>query len=92
MAKPFEPYVYVDVESYLPTQTSGLQGKIHIRPCPGQGYPTDMHVECSKNLSKNYPLGSKFRLKAKLTDREGGGEYLYSYWGWDYEILARGEE
>ncbi len=92
MAKPLETYVYVEVESYRPDHKSGLHGKIHIRPCPGQGYSTDMHVECSKKLSKDYPLGSKFRLKAKLTDREGKSEYLYSYWGGDYEVLARGKE
>ena len=25
-----------------------------------------------------YKVGTKFKLLAKLTDREGGGEYLYS--------------
>ena len=46
-----------------------------------------MHVECSKKLSKNYPVGTRFRIQAKLTDREGGGEYLYSYFGWPVEVL-----
>ena len=88
MAKQNEPYVTVDVESYLPTNTRGLHGKVHIRPCPGQGYPTSMHVECAKKLVTDYPVGTRFRLRAKLTDREGGGEYLYSYFGWEYEVLS----
>jgi hypothetical protein len=45
-------------------------------------------VECSKHLSQNYAVGTKFRIRAKLTDREGGGEYLYSYHGWKVEVLS----
>ncbi len=89
MAKPFEPYQMVEVESYRPSQTSGLHGKVHIRPLPGQGISTKIHVECSKKLSENYPVGSRFRIRAKLTDREGIGEFLYSYFGWKYEILNK---
>jgi len=88
MAKTNESYVSVTVDSYRPSNTSGLHGKIHIRPCEGQGYPTDMHVECSKALSRNYPVGTRFKICAKLTDREGSGDFLYSYHGWKYEVLT----
>lgn len=87
MAKPDEPYRFVIVESFTPSETSGLHGDIHIRPVPGQGLPTTLHVECSKKLSRNYPVGTKFRIHAKLTDREGSGEYLYSYFKWPVEVL-----
>lgn len=49
-----------------------------------------MHVECAKRLTKDYPVGTKFRIKAKLTDREGGGQYLYSSWQWAVDVLERG--
>lgn len=91
MAKPNEDYRLVDVESYEPTRASGLHGKIHIRPLQGQGFPTDMHVECSKELSDDYPVGTRFRIKAKLTDREGSGDFLYSYFGWPFEVLSDGD-
>lgn len=87
MAKPDELYVFVDVESFQPEATSGLHGKVHIRPCKGQGYPETLHVECSKKLSRDYPVGTKFRIRAKLTDREGGGEYLYSHFRWPVQVL-----
>lgn len=89
MALPLEPYLYVSVESYRPAQTRGLHGAIHIRPLAGQGFD-GLHVECSKSLSKDYPVGTKFRLRAKLTDRKGGGQYLYSYHGWPFEVLRHG--
>ncbi len=92
MAKLNEPYQLVEVESYRPDHTSGLHGKIHIRPCAGQGFAENLHVECSKKLSREYPVGSKFRIRAKLTDREGGGEFLYSYFGWKFEVLSKGKE
>ncbi len=82
------PYVSLVVESYVPKESSGLHGSVHIRPVAGGPYPTSLHVECSKKLSKDYPVGTKFRIRAKLTDREGGGEYLYSYYRWKYEVLG----
>lgn len=87
MAK-INPYVYVIVESYEPSDTSGLHGKVHIRPAKGEKFPQSMHVECSKRLSTEYPVGTQFRVRAKLTDREGSGDFLYSYHGWEYEVLS----
>lgn len=85
-------YEWVEVESYLPDRTSGLHGKVHIRPVAGQRHRPDLHVECSKRLSTDYPVGTRFRILAKLTDREGGGDYLYSSWRWKYEVLSRPDQ
>jgi hypothetical protein len=87
MAKPNEPYVYIIVESYRPLSTSGLHGPIHIRPAPDQIFPQNLQVECSKSLSQRYSVGTRFRLRVKLTDKEGGGEFLYSYHGWPVKVL-----
>ena len=87
MAKHEEPYRDVIVESFLPLATSGLHGVVHIRPVAGQGLETTLHVECSKKLSRDYPAGTKFKIRAKRTDREGGGEYLYSYFGWPFQVV-----
>ena len=81
------PYEMVLVESFIPDNPSGKHGKIHIRPVAGQKYPETLQVECSKKLSSDYPVGTKFLLQAKLTDREGSGEYLYSYFRWKYEVI-----
>lgn len=83
------PYKFVIVESYFPASTAGLHGPVHIRPIEGQEFPTSLHVECSKELSERYPVGTRFRLKAKLTDREGGQPFLYSSWRWNYEVLGK---
>lgn len=81
------PYEMVFVESYIPDNSSGKHGKVHIRPVPGGKYSPSIAVECSKKLSRDYPVGTKFALQVKLTDREGGGEYLYSSYRWRYEVL-----
>lgn len=83
-------YEMVLVESFVAENTSGKHGKIHIRPVAGNKYPTDLQVACSKSLSdpKRFPVGSKFLLQAKLTDREGGGKYLYSHPRWKYEVVS----
>ena len=82
------PYEYVVVESCVPPESSGLRGRVHIRPVAGQRYPTTLHVECSRKLCRDYPVGTRFRIRAKLTDREGGGEFLYSYFGWKHEVVG----
>ena len=87
MAKPDEPYREVIVESFRPVSTNGLHGEIHIRPVTGGPFPPTLHVECSKKLSRNYPVGTRFKIRAKLTDRENGGEYLYSFHRWRYEVI-----
>lgn len=81
------PYRWIEVESFIPDSTAGRHGLVHIRPVAGQGLSTELFVECSKGLSQNYPVGTRFRIRAKLTDKEGGGEFLYSYFGWRYEVL-----
>lgn len=91
MAKPDEPYQWIEVESFEPKSTSGLHGKVHLRPCPGQAFPIDLRVECSKALSRNYPVGTRFRIWAKLTDLQGGGEFLYSHFRWKYDVLSKPE-
>jgi hypothetical protein len=82
------PYEWIVVESYKPASTAGLHGSVHVRPLAGQRYSTSLQVECSRSLVRDYPVGTRFRLRVKLTDREGGGEYLYSSWQWPFEVLA----
>jgi hypothetical protein len=91
MAKRNEPYRYCIVESYYPHSTAGLHGPIHIRPIAGQEFSTHLHVECSKDLvnPRIHPVGTRFRIRVKLTDRQGGGEFLYSYFGWPVEVIER---
>ena len=89
MAKPEEGHSHITVESFRAPQTSGLHGEIHIRPVAGQGLPTTLRVERSKVLSRDYPVGTKFRIWAKVTDREGEGEFLYSHFRWKFEIVSR---
>lgn len=81
-------YRDVLVESFRPNSTAGLHGPIHMRPLPNQGLSTTLHVECSKSLSYDHPLGSIFKIRAKLTDRNGGGNYLYSHHKWPFEKMT----
>lgn len=54
-----------------------------IRPMPGQAYASTLSVSCARRLSDTsiYPLGTRFLLLAKLTDRLGGTPFLYAYHG-----------
>ena len=85
--KPVE-YSEIIVESYCPESRRGLRGEVHIRPLPGQ-YPFDseLHVACSKKLTYDYPVGTKFKIRAKLTQREDGAFYIYSNFIWPFEVV-----
>lgn len=87
MADRSAPYQEVIVESYRPASTAGLHGAVHVRPVAGQGFPPGLHVECSRAIVRNYPVGTRFRIRAKLTDRLGQGQYLYSHYNWAYEVI-----
>lgn len=86
MGKPTEPTVRVLVETYV-ERGSGLHGEVHVRPVGGQGYPDDARVRCSKAMRIAHPIGTKFLIYAKATDREGGRDFLSSHHSWDYEIV-----
>ncbi len=86
MKKP--EYDFIIVESFIPKKTSGRHGNIHIKPVEGQDpYNSEMFVQCSKELANNYPVGTRFRIKAKITRREGGTPFIYSSYNWTYEVL-----
>jgi hypothetical protein len=86
MAKPGEPYQLVVVESFR-ARLPGYQADVHVRPVAGQGLAEDLLVECPQEMIRDYPVGTRFRIKAKLTDREGGGEYLYTSYRWKFDVL-----
>jgi hypothetical protein len=50
-----------------------------------------MNVECSEKMRNRYPPGSFLLIKAKITDREGSPPFLYSYYGWKYELLTKAQ-
>ena len=63
---------------------------VRIRPIPGQAFAPSLAVQCARRLSDTslYPLGTKFLLFAKLTDRLGGTPFLYAYHGAPDVVLS----
>ena len=78
MTKPWSQYQQVVVETYNAVK-AGKSSRIHVRPVPGQPFPPSMDVECSRSMRKLYPVGTRFRIYAKETDREGGKPFLSSH-------------
>ena len=64
---------------------------IRVRPLPGQGYSADIRVECSREMRNSHPIGTIFEVRAKLTDREGGPDFLYSNFNWPYKVVTQEE-
>jgi hypothetical protein len=89
MGKPNEPTVRLMVESYEADKTGGMHGKVHVRPVAGQGYPTDVNVRCPREMKLNYLPKTRFWIRAKLTDREGGGVFMSTHHSWPFEVVGK---
>lgn len=87
MAQPWSSYSQVVVEAYYAVK-GGKSSRIHVRPAADQAYQQTMDVECSRTMRKAYPVGTKFRIWAKETDREGGKPFLYSHFDWPFEVIS----
>ena len=64
---------------------------IRVRPLPGQGVRTNLRVECSNTMRDMFPVGTVFILRAKLTSRQSLGVFIYSWFGWGYDVVSREE-
>ena len=64
----------------------GPTGSVQLHPIRGQPFPTTLLVEGNKSLVQDYPVGSRFRVQATLTDRPLGGQFLYTSWQWDVTV------
>lgn len=87
MARDIYAYRQVAVESVL------RDGRVQIRPVPGQAFSPELLVQCARRLCDTsiYPLGTRFLLSAKLTDRLGGTPYLYAWHGDAVQVLSAAE-
>jgi hypothetical protein len=86
MGKNKSDYVDVIVHSVMGLDSHG-RSKAQIRPIAGQSFDTHLNVECSMKLLENYPIGTRFQIKAKLTDMQGA-PFLYSYFGRPYKVIT----
>jgi hypothetical protein len=80
-------YDYITVQSVF-TKESGKHGPIHIKPLPGQEpYLETMFVQCSKTISNDYPLGTKFRIRAKIVTPKNKRPFVSSHYTWPFEVI-----
>ena len=80
-------YEYIIAQSVL-TNERGKHGPVHIKPIPNQDpYLESMWVQCSKVLSTDYPVGTKFRIRAKIIHPIGKRSFVSSHYTWPFEAL-----
>ena len=84
MARDIYAYREVAVESVLDARS----GVARIRPMAGQAFAPTLSVQCARALVTDYPIGTRFLLQAKLTDRLGGTPFLYAYHGDPVVVLT----
>ncbi len=83
MTEPFEIYHQLVAESFWDAERK----KIRVRLAANQIFEEGLLVECSKKMRESHPVGTRFKLRVKLTNRDGGGKFLYSHHSWPYELI-----
>jgi hypothetical protein len=81
----YEQDVIIETYKAIKEQSSN---KIRVRPITGQGLSTDAKVSCNETIRYNNPLGTKFRARAKITDRQGGTQFLYTNPHGKYTVVS----
>lgn len=89
MTRDTSAYRQVIVESFIAPTSTGKRGLVQIRPIQGQAFSSTLLVQCSRRLTdtEQFPVGTRFLLLAKMTDRLGGTPFLYAHHG-DPDILV----
>lgn len=79
-------YRQVAIQTYRNSGETSSKA-IRARPLAGQGLSASMHVECSSKMRNQYPVGTIFVVRAKITSREGGPDFVYTSWQWPYKVV-----
>jgi hypothetical protein len=85
MAKPEEHYIELIVETYYESG-SGLHGDIHVRPAAGQPFPQNLRVRFPRAVRYAHKVPTRFRVAGKLSNREGGNEFIHTNHAWGYHV------
>lgn len=80
-------YDEILVETFIPSKGDR---SIRVRPLPNQEpYSPHLLVECSKKMRTDYPLGTKFWIKAKLKNTSLNTIHIYSNYNWSFTVLLK---
>jgi hypothetical protein len=66
-------YKSIECESFLDSETN----RIRVRPCFNQAVPTEMLIECRRDIRESNPIGTKFYCEeVKVCKKPQGRIYL----------------
>ena len=77
-----EEYVLIIAEVFY----DRARRKNGVRPAGEQLFAQSMKIECSREI-RDYPVGTKVRLRVVETAKEEGRPFLYSSYKWAYELV-----
>lgn len=77
-----EEYVSIIAEVFY----DPARRKNGVRPASGQSFAQTMKIECSREI-RDYPVGTKVRLRVVETAKEDSRPFLYSSYKWAHELV-----
>lgn len=76
-------YTYIIAEVFFDPE----RRKNRVHPIAGESYPTNMLIECSKDI-RALPIGTKVRLLVAETEKKDSRKFLYSSYKWAYDVIS----
>jgi hypothetical protein len=83
---PSPHYRYVVIQTYRAVAEASPHS-IRARVLPGQDLPETMRVECSSKMRESHPVGTRFKIKAKIK-QTSNDPHLYTSYQWEYETMS----
>ena len=77
-----EEYVSIVAEVFY----DPARRKNGVRPASGQPFAQNVKIECAREI-RDYPVGTKVRLRVVETTKQDSRPFLYSSYKWSHELL-----
>ena len=87
--KPKEGYEIIVVET-VDGPARGHHGNRRVQNVPDETFPEVMLVRFPKKLRDAHPVGTRFRVYARLVPNENGETpFLHTNHAWKYEVIKK---
>jgi hypothetical protein len=87
MLKPRPGYEIVVVETSTEGPSGGHRSPIRVLNVPDETFPEVMHVRFPTKVREAHPIGTRFRVYARLVDDRDGRSFLHTNHNWPIEVL-----
>lgn len=77
----------IEAETFIPNNHEFTDARVRVRPVDGQGFADNIRVRFPRSVRNKHEVGTRFKVKVKLSQREDGSYYLNHHHSWFREVV-----